>query len=134
MTRDCKHGQLARSCEICELEREIAALVDDYDTLKRECVNKDEEIAALKAELQQAKYTDEMQGDIIDGLKADNERLRWLEGGGFDEEIESRTVREALKEVYAAFQESVEQGYTHVWNYRLQCAIENAQEALEPQP
>ena len=23
MTRDCKHGQLARVCPICELEREI---------------------------------------------------------------------------------------------------------------
>lgn len=24
--RDCKHGQLARSCEICELEGELATL------------------------------------------------------------------------------------------------------------
>jgi hypothetical protein len=24
--RDCKHGQLARSCEICELEEKLAAL------------------------------------------------------------------------------------------------------------
>jgi len=26
--RDCKHGQLARTCGICELEREIAELVE----------------------------------------------------------------------------------------------------------
>lgn len=25
-TRDCKHGQLARSCEVCELEADNAAL------------------------------------------------------------------------------------------------------------
>ena len=24
--RDCKHGQLARSCNVCELEAEVAAL------------------------------------------------------------------------------------------------------------
>lgn len=26
MTRDCKHGQLARSCEVCELEAEVERL------------------------------------------------------------------------------------------------------------
>lgn len=26
MARDCEHGQLARSCEICELEDEVARL------------------------------------------------------------------------------------------------------------
>lgn len=30
MTRDCTHGQLARSCNICELEQEVAMLRQKY--------------------------------------------------------------------------------------------------------
>ena len=43
--RDCKHGQLARSCELCELERENAALREqlaerdaELDSLRRSIV------------------------------------------------------------------------------------------------
>jgi len=30
--RDCKHGHLARSCEICDLESQLATLQAQYDT------------------------------------------------------------------------------------------------------
>jgi hypothetical protein len=33
-SRDCKHGQLARSCEICELERERDGLRAENERLK----------------------------------------------------------------------------------------------------
>lgn len=32
--RDCEHGQLARSCEICELKRELAAVTAERYTLR----------------------------------------------------------------------------------------------------
>lgn len=34
MQRDCEHGQLARSCEICELKRELAAANVRVEELK----------------------------------------------------------------------------------------------------
>ena len=33
-SRDCKHGQLARSCEICELEAERDALAAEVERLR----------------------------------------------------------------------------------------------------
>lgn len=33
--RDCKHGQLARSCEICDLEKEAAELNRELDSIMR---------------------------------------------------------------------------------------------------
>lgn len=34
--RDCEHGQLARACRICELERELAAERERADRAKAE--------------------------------------------------------------------------------------------------
>ena len=34
--RDCKHGQLKRSCEICSLEKEVAEQAQEIDALKAE--------------------------------------------------------------------------------------------------
>jgi hypothetical protein len=34
--RDCKHGQLARSCNICDLERELAAMTAERDEARRQ--------------------------------------------------------------------------------------------------
>ncbi len=33
MSRDCEHGQLARSCSICDLERELKAVTEQRDKL-----------------------------------------------------------------------------------------------------
>ena len=33
MSRDCDHGQLARSCNICDLERELKAVTQQRDKL-----------------------------------------------------------------------------------------------------
>ena len=33
MNRDCEHGQLARSCNICDLERELKAVTEQCDKL-----------------------------------------------------------------------------------------------------
>jgi hypothetical protein len=33
MSRDCEHGQLARSCSICDLERELKAVTQQRDKL-----------------------------------------------------------------------------------------------------
>ena len=51
MSRDCEHGQLARSCNICDLERELKAVTAQRDKL-------------LKA-LEAARSTlDDVQGNI----------------------------------------------------------------------
>lgn len=34
--RDCKHGQLARSCNVCELEAEVAQQAAEIEQLKSE--------------------------------------------------------------------------------------------------
>ena len=34
--RDCKHGQLARSCEICDLEQQLAASNEEIAELKEQ--------------------------------------------------------------------------------------------------
>ena len=34
--RDCKHGQLARSCNVCELESEVARQAAEIERLKSE--------------------------------------------------------------------------------------------------
>lgn len=33
MNRDCEHGQLARSCNICDLARELKAALEQRDKL-----------------------------------------------------------------------------------------------------
>lgn len=33
MSRDCEHGQLARSCNTCDLERELKAVTQQRDRL-----------------------------------------------------------------------------------------------------
>lgn len=33
MNRDCEHGQLARSCSICDLARELKAVAEQRDKL-----------------------------------------------------------------------------------------------------
>lgn len=33
MSRDCEHGQLARSCNICDLERELKTVTEQRDKL-----------------------------------------------------------------------------------------------------
>ena len=49
--RDCKHGKLARSCEICELEAEIERLRGDNHALYGEVLAQKAEIAELRASL-----------------------------------------------------------------------------------
>jgi|WetSurSiteA1Bulk_404760.scaffolds.fasta_scaffold00038_45 hypothetical protein len=41
--RDCKHGHLARSCFICELEKEIQNLKKQVEELKNELKNTSKE-------------------------------------------------------------------------------------------
>lgn len=45
-SRDCEHGQLARSCNICEMEREIATLKAENERIREENA---ENLASLDA-------------------------------------------------------------------------------------
>ena len=49
--RDCKHGQLARSCEICQLERDLADAWRTEEYWKAEHLAGNDRIAALEAKL-----------------------------------------------------------------------------------
>ena len=44
--RDCEHGQLARACRICELERELAAERERADRAKAEGIKEGMRLAA----------------------------------------------------------------------------------------
>lgn len=47
--RDCEHGQLYRSCEICELKRELAAERERADRAKAEGIKEGMRRAAAMA-------------------------------------------------------------------------------------
>jgi hypothetical protein len=49
MTNQCKHGQLARSCEICELEQERDSLRATADALGAENERLQVEVAQLRS-------------------------------------------------------------------------------------
>ena len=51
MTIECEHGKLARSCNICEYEREIESLKDDYSRAIAERDRAYFEIEALKTKI-----------------------------------------------------------------------------------
>ena len=51
MSIECEHGKLARSCNICEYEREIESLKDDYSRTIAERDRAYFEIEALKTKI-----------------------------------------------------------------------------------
>ena len=54
--RDCEHGHLARSCRICELERELAAMTKERDRLQDEIDDiKDHQLGVEKVAYELAK-------------------------------------------------------------------------------
>lgn len=66
MTIECQHGQLARSCEICERDQRIAELEREVERLREqsqsECQRLRDEVLALERE--------------VDRLREDNHELR----------------------------------------------------------
>lgn len=40
MTNQCQHGQLARVCEMCELQKQVAALTAERDEAREEVAQK----------------------------------------------------------------------------------------------
>jgi len=61
MSRDCEHGQLARSCNICDLERELKAVTQQRDRLLaalekcRDMVGHPDNIAFINAAIAEVK-------------------------------------------------------------------------------
>ena len=61
MSRDCEHGQLARSCNICDLERELKAVTQQRDKLLaaleqcRDMVGHPDNVAFINAAIAEVK-------------------------------------------------------------------------------
>lgn len=66
--RDCKHGQLARSCQVCELEVERDRMKEENTILKKGNVDLHLEISRLKQELKNQSFCDQRE---ISRLKAE---------------------------------------------------------------
>lgn len=59
MTNQCEHGQLARVCELCEKDAEIAALRQYLDTAQRRASALGDEVAGLLEVVESAAAADE---------------------------------------------------------------------------
>ena len=103
--RDCKHGQLARSCEICELERALdevytlyrQALLDNAE-LKNKVSNEDLSNEDLLAENERLKaYADKL-AEGLPCLPKDIEVLREANGRLASENERLEKVAEAARE------------------------------------
>ena len=61
MSRDCEHGQLARSCNICDLERDLKLVTEQRDKLLatleqcRDMVGHPDNIAFINAAIAEVK-------------------------------------------------------------------------------
>ena len=82
--RDCKHGQLARSCEICGLEAENAALKSDALEWQR---------------------THTAQANTIDALKLEHKECVRCLGEALQEATDEHLKNDALKAELAAMRD-----------------------------
>lgn len=64
--RDCKHGQLARSCNVCELESEVARQAAEIERLKAELGDLPEAQAML---LRDCKVKDALLRQALEALE-----------------------------------------------------------------
>lgn len=68
--RDCEHGQLARACRVCELERELAAVTAERDATCRMLRASQEELERAMRVVEAAKAwsqdcdSDNRQGEL----------------------------------------------------------------------
>lgn len=89
--RDCKHGQLARSCNICEMEQEIerlrAELALAIDDCRAAQVERDNVRAAYITQI------DRLRAELAE-CKQGAERYRWIRDNGDGVEITVREVNE----------------------------------------
>ena len=73
--RDCKHGQLARLCEICERERALVAMTAEIASLREAVVRRDEVIDGFLAAYFRPVYGDALI-DAVDPWILKMQRLK----------------------------------------------------------
>ena len=67
--RDCKHGQLARSCNVCELESEVARQAAEIERLKATPPDKREDLRCVIADLtRQCQESDALLSQALEAL------------------------------------------------------------------
>lgn len=89
MAIECEHGQLARSCNLCQYEWEIAELKEQINTLEYETIQhgiigtQKDTIKAMETEIAMLKALSKIQGENVQmhwkrhaEMKAEIERLR----------------------------------------------------------
>ena len=80
MSLECEHGQLARSCNICEYEREIAELKARVGELEAERDKLRDDLSGDKAILQNLLYREhEERRTLEDALTEERQRTRLSE-------------------------------------------------------
>ena len=80
MSLECEHGQLARSCNICEYEREIAELKARVGELEAERDKLRDDLSGDKAILQNLLYREhEEKRTLEDALTEERQRTRLSE-------------------------------------------------------
>lgn len=80
MTNQCEHGQLARVCELCEKDAEIAQLRQYLDTAQRRASVLGDEVAGLRNQLHLAEVARAAQVEgLTQGAAGWRERANQLE-------------------------------------------------------
>jgi len=102
--RDCEHGQLARSCEICEEKELSKSMIGKpcLHSLKTDGCGYCEihsQLAAAKAEIEILLKRFTERTSLIPDLQAENQRLRETIQRNEDKSVEYERLREALKDI-----------------------------------
>lgn len=109
--RDCKHGHLARSCEICELERQVEELRAELADVRDDLVianQRGDAFRALSFEHDQArKYAERRLAEYADALRDGVALLSRVYAGKADFAVTAREWRDRARALLSAPQGSL---------------------------
>ena len=98
--RDCKHGQLARSCNVCELEAEVAQQAAEIERLH----DYDTKLSAVMP----ADFKDWHEGSKREWPELAAESIKMWRDRANEAYTEVERANALLRQAYAAIEEAVE--------------------------